>query len=87
MILYMTFLFTVLRRNLYFYLRVRDPTIKILYLSILTALFMLAVANYPQEAIVQLPTSLVVYVFFAAIVRLKDFDPYYQSVVKEMEGK
>lgn len=42
---------------------------------------MLAVANYPQEAIVQLPTSLVSYVFFAAIVRLKDFDEYYQSVV------
>jgi putative inorganic carbon (hco3(-)) transporter len=87
LILYMTFLFTVLRRNLYFYLRVRDPTIKILYLSILTALFMLAVANYPQEAIVQLPTSLVVYVFFAAIVRLKDFDPYYQSVLKEIEAE
>ena len=40
----------------------------------LTALFILAVANYPQEAIVQLPTSLVVIIFFAAIVRLKDFD-------------
>jgi putative inorganic carbon (hco3(-)) transporter len=87
LILYMTFLFTVLRRNLYFYLRVRDPTIKILYLSILVSLFMLAVANYPQEAIVQLPTSLVVYVFFAAIVRLKDFDPYYQSVLKEIEAE
>jgi putative inorganic carbon (hco3(-)) transporter len=79
--LYMYFFYTVLRRGLYFYLRVRDPSIKILYLSILSALFMLAVANYPQEAIVQLPTSLVSYVFFAAIVRLKDFDPFYQSVV------
>jgi hypothetical protein len=48
---------------------------------------MLAVANYPQEAIVQLPTSLVSYIFFAAIVRLKDFDPFYQSVIhgKELE--
>ena len=40
--------------------------IKTLYLSLLTSLFMLAVANYPQEAIVQLPTSLVSYIFFAA---------------------
>ena len=79
LILYMVFLFIVLKRALYFYLRVRDPMIKTLYLSLMSALFMLAVANYPQEAIVQLPTSLVVYVFFAAIVRLKDFDPYYQS--------
>lgn len=81
LILYMSFLFVVLRRALYFYLRVGDPTIKTLYLSILCSLFMLAVANYPQEAIVQLPTSLVVYIFFAAVVRLKDFDPHYQSIV------
>ena len=79
--LYMFFLFTVLRRALYFYLRVRDPMIKTLYLSLMTSLFMLAVANYPQEAIVQLPTSLVSYVFFAAIVRLKDFDAFYQNIV------
>ncbi len=83
--LYMFFLFTVLRRCLYFYLRVRDPMIKILYLCLLTSLFMLAVANYPQEAIVQLPTSLVSYVFFAAVVRLKDFDAFYQSVVKDIQ--
>ena len=72
--LYMILLFTVLRRALYYYLRVYDPTIKTLYLAMLTSLFILAVANYPQEAIVQLPTSLVAIIFFAAIVRLKDFD-------------
>ena len=74
MALYMILLFTVLRRALYYYLRVYDPTIKTLYLAMLTSLFILAVANYPKEAIVQLPTSLVVIIFFAAIVRLKDFD-------------
>ena len=82
--LYMFFLYTVLRRALFFYLRTKDPTIKTLYLAIMTALFMLAVANYPQEAIVQLPTSLVVYVFFAAIVRLKDFDKGYQLAVEKL---
>jgi hypothetical protein len=81
--IYMFFLFTVLRRGLYFYLRVHDPTIKSLYLALITALFILAVANYPQEAIVQLPTSLVVYVFFAAIVKLKDYDEHYQTVLRE----
>ena len=85
MSLYMFFLFTVLRRALYFYLRTHDPTIKALYLAILTALFMLAVANYPQEAIVQLPTSLVAYIFFAAIVRLKDFDAHYQTVMARLK--
>ncbi len=85
LILYMIFLFVVLKRALYFYLRVRDPMIKALYLSLMSAIFLLAVANYPQEAIVQLPTSLVVYIFFAAIVKLKDYDPYYQSVVKGLK--
>jgi hypothetical protein len=85
LLLYMIFLFVVLKRALYFYLRVRDPIIKTLYLSLMSAIFLLAVANYPQEAIVQLPTSLVVYIFFAAIVKLKDFDPYYQSVVKGLK--
>ena len=83
--LYMFFLYTVLRRNLFFYLRTKDPTIKALYLAIMTALFMLSVANYPQEAIVQLPTSLVVYIFFAAIVRLKDFDEGYQAMTRNLE--
>ena len=82
--IYMFFLFTVLQRALYFYLRVRHPIIKTLYLCLLTSLFMLAVANYPQEAIVQLPTSLVSYVFFAAVVRLKDYDEFYQSIVKSL---
>lgn len=85
MALYMFFLYTVLRRALFFYLRTKDPTIKALYLAIMTALFMLAVANYPQEAIVQLPTSLVVYVFFAAIVRLKDFDEGYQLAAAKLK--
>ena len=85
LILYMIFLFVVLKRALYFYLRVREPVIKTLYLSLMSAIFLLAVANYPQEAIVQLPTSLVVYIFFAAIVKLKDFDPYYQSIVKDVK--
>jgi putative inorganic carbon (hco3(-)) transporter len=84
--LYMMFFFVVLRRGLYFYLRVRQTDIKILYLCLLTALFVLAVANYPQEAIVQMPTSIVVYVFFAAIVRLKDFDPHYQSVMEKIKA-
>jgi hypothetical protein len=79
LILYMIFIYTVMRRAIYFYNRVRDPIIKTLYLALSTALFILVVANYPQEAIVQLPTSMMVYVFFAAIVRLKDFDEAFQT--------
>jgi len=40
----------------------------------LTFLFALVVANYPQEAITQLPTNFLFYIIIALLVRLKDFD-------------
>lgn len=74
LILYCVFLFVVMKETIYYFYRVKDPTIKMMYLGLGTALFLLILANYPQEAIVQLPTSIVFYIFLAAVVRLKDFD-------------
>jgi len=72
--LYCVFLFVVMWQAIYYYYRVKDPTIKMMYLGLANILFLLILANYPQEAIVQLPTSIVFYIVLAAIVRLKDFD-------------
>ncbi len=72
--IYCLFLFTVIRTAIYYYLRVRNPKIRHFYLCFIVIFFMLTLANYPQEAIVQLPTSLVFYVSCAAIVKMKDFD-------------
>ncbi|MEL6924028.1 MAG: O-antigen ligase family protein [Bacteroidota bacterium] len=74
LILYMILLFTILRTGLYYYYRVVNPKIKNLYLGLTTVMFILTLASYPQEAIVLLPTSIVFYIFLAAIIRLKDFD-------------
>ncbi|HHH49920.1 MAG TPA: O-antigen ligase domain-containing protein [Saprospiraceae bacterium] len=74
LIIYSLFLFQILKTGLYYYYRVVNPKIKNLYLALTTVMFILALASYPQEAIVLLPTSIVFYVFLAAIVRLKDFD-------------
>ena len=74
LILYIIFLFMILRTGLYYYYRVVNPKIKNLYLALTTVMFILTLASYPQEAIVLLPTSIVFYIFLAAIVRLKDFD-------------
>ncbi len=79
MLIYMLFLFVILRTSVYYYLRVKDPLIKSLYLGLTTTIFILMVASYPQEAIVQLPTSIVFYIFLAAIVKLKDFDKNFQK--------
>lgn len=74
LILYMALLFKILQTGIYYYLRVRNPKIKVLYLGLTTLLFILTVASYPQEAIVLLPTSIIFYICLAALVRLKDFD-------------
>ena len=74
LIIYMIFLFQILRTGIYYYYRVVNPKIKNLYLALTTVMFILTLASYPQEAIVLLPTSIVFYVFLAALVRLKDFD-------------
>ncbi|MFK8103767.1 MAG: O-antigen ligase family protein [Saprospiraceae bacterium] len=75
LLIYMALLFTVLKTVVYYYIRVRDPMIKTVYLGLANIMFILALASYPQEAILQLPTSIVFYICLAAIVKLKDFDP------------
>ena len=79
LILYMILTFVALRQGIYYYFRVEDPTIKNFYLAVTTAVFLLALANYPQEAVTLPPTSLVFYVFLALIVRMKDLDPNFQK--------
>lgn len=75
LLIYLIFLFVVMREGIHAYLRARNPVIRHLYLALLTAMFMLIIANYPQEAIVQLPTSMVFYILLAAMVKLRDCDP------------
>mgnify|MGYP000114528971 CR=1 FL=1 len=82
LIVYMVLLFKIMQTGIYYYLRVRDPVIKNLYLAINISIFMLLVASYPQEIIILLPNSIIFYIFVAAIVRLKDFDPAFQNLKK-----
>ena len=71
----------VMKTGIYYYIRVKDPEIKTYYAAILTVLFMLVVANYPQEAIVLLPTSIIFYIMLAMLVRLKDYDPNFNPEI------
>jgi O-antigen ligase len=79
LLIYLSLLFFVLKTGLHYYIRVKDPTIKHFYLGILAVIFTLTVASYPQEIIVHLPSSLIFYIFLAALVKLKDFDPAFSS--------
>jgi len=84
LILYTLFHYVVLRTGLHYFIRCRDPFIKSLYAAITTWLFMLTVACYFQEAILQLPMNVIYNVFLAMLVSLKYFDPTYQKGVAEI---
>jgi cell division protein FtsW (lipid II flippase) len=79
LILYTLLHYFVLRTGLYYYIRCRDPFIKTLYAGITTWCFMLAVACYFQEAILQLPMNVIYNVLLAMLVTLKNFDPAFQE--------
>lgn len=78
LILYTLLHYFVLRTGLYYFIRCRDPLIKAIYAGITTWCFMLAVACYAQEAILQLPMNVIYNIFLAILVTLKNFDPAFQ---------
>ncbi|MBK9012960.1 MAG: O-antigen ligase family protein [Saprospiraceae bacterium] len=86
LLIYMGLLFTAMRTSIRYYFRVKDPTIKTLYLGLTITVFLLALASYPQEAITLLPTSVVFYLMLAMIARLKDFDPNFAKQEERMEN-
>ena len=73
-LLYCWLLFVIVSMGIRYYLRVKNEQMKIIYLAITTMMFMLILASYVQEAIVQLPTSIHFYICLAIIARLKDFE-------------
>jgi len=79
LILYMLLTFVALKQGIFYYFRCRNPEIKTYYLCVTTVVFILALANYPQEAVTLPPTSMIFYVFLAVLVRLKDFDENFQE--------
>lgn len=80
--LYMLLLAVSMFYMLKYYFLVRDPKIKAFYLGINLAFFILIIANFPQEAIVILPTSLFFNILLAIGIRLKDFDAHYMKYHK-----
>ncbi|MBK8442000.1 MAG: O-antigen ligase family protein [Sphingobacteriales bacterium] len=74
LLIYCLMFFLVLQVGIYNYMRVRNPEIKNLYQAFLCLIFTLTIANYPQEAVILVPNSLIYFIAVAALVRLKDFD-------------
>ena len=77
--LYALLHYFVLRTGLFYFVRCRDPWIKAIYAGITTWCFMLSVACYAQEAILQLPMNVIYNIFLAVLVTLKNLDPAFQT--------
>jgi len=74
LLLYCTLLGIILTVGIRKYVYTKDPKLRWLYITFLTLFFLLVIANYPQEAIILLPNSIVFYISAAILVRLNDFD-------------
>jgi putative inorganic carbon (hco3(-)) transporter len=87
LILYTLLHYYALRTGLYYYFRCTDPKIRAIYAGIATWMFMLTVACYVQEAILQQPMNVIYNVMLAILVSLKNFDPAFKEAYAAAEEK
>ena len=74
LLIFCTFMFTVLRTGINNYYRIRDPELKTFCLSAVLVVFALNVGNIPQEAIVQYPSNVLFYLCIALLTVTKRLD-------------
>lgn len=72
--IYCLFFITILIVGIRNYYRIRDPEIKAYMAAMISVVFSIVVANYPQQALIQVPTILVFYAIMAMIIRLRELD-------------
>jgi putative inorganic carbon (hco3(-)) transporter len=79
LILYAIMHYLAIRTGLYYYFRCRDPQLRAIYAGLTTWVFLLTVACYVQEAILQQPMNVIYNVIIAILVTLKNFDPAFKK--------
>ncbi len=65
--LFCLLMFTILRVGIHHYFAIKDPSLKSYCLSMILIVFVLNIGNYPQEALVQFPSSVYFYLVTALI--------------------
>ena len=74
LLLYCLLLSLVMYEGIRNYFRIRDPVLRQYQLMFLTVIFMLIIANFPQEAINSPPINAIFYLCIAVISKLPAFD-------------
>ena len=67
-------LFIVFKEGIKDYFRIKDPMLKTISLGMLTVIYSLAIANFPQEAIGQYPINYLFFLAIAIINKCRQFD-------------
>ena len=67
LIIFCTFMFLSIKTGIENYYKIKDPLLKSICLSMVLIAFALNIGNYPQEAFVQFPTSIYIYLVIAII--------------------
>jgi len=79
--LFCLLLFIVFKEGIKDYLRIRDPMLKTISLGMLTVVYSLTLANFPQEAIGQYPINYLFFVAIAIINKCREFDTKQEVLV------
>jgi len=74
LIVYCVFFSVTLMVGIRNYYRMKDPLLKSYMAGLLGVVFSLVVANFPQEALIQVPTILIFYIIMALLVKLRKLD-------------
>lgn len=79
--LFCLLLFIVFKEGIKDYFRIKDPMLKTISLGMLTVVYSLTLANFPQEAIGQYPINYLFFVAIAIINKCREFDTVSDKVL------
>lgn len=74
LLLFCSLLFIIFKEGIKDFVRLKDPRLKNYSLAMMTVLFSLVIANFPQEAIGQYPVSILFFVSIAIVSKCRSFD-------------
>jgi len=83
LLLFCAFNFVILQRGIKYYYLIKDPELKTYCMAMVLIIFALDIGNYPQQAFVQYPTNILLYLAMAIINVTMRLDKQKQQSLQE----
>jgi hypothetical protein len=84
--LFCLFSFVVLYKGILYYFYIKDPELKTFCLAMILIIFAFGFGNYPQQAFVQYPSNILIYLAMAILVVCMRLDNEQQGIYPEKTG-